>query len=142
MTFSIKRPDPRRAAFAFELGDLTAQIALAAKKAGISRAEMARRLGVTPAFITRKLSGNTNLTLQTITDLLWAIDHKLPAKKVEPISAVHNRPTTARAGRSPPGEHASQHESDDFNFNTGGPGPVTDAASSRASTTVVIDGLA
>lgn len=43
------------------------------QKSGITKAELARRLGKEPAQITRYLSGPGNWTLDTLSDLLFAI---------------------------------------------------------------------
>jgi transcriptional regulator with XRE-family HTH domain len=43
------------------------------KKSGLSQAELARRLGKTPDIICRWLAGPTNWTIDTVSDLLFAI---------------------------------------------------------------------
>ena len=43
----------------------------------ISKADLARRLGKTKAFVTQCLSGEQNLTLRTLADLFGAIGYKL-----------------------------------------------------------------
>lgn len=44
---------------------------------GITRAELARRLGTSQAYITRVLSGNANFTLKTISKLAMALGMEL-----------------------------------------------------------------
>ncbi len=44
------------------------------KKSGLSQADLARRLDKEPAQLCRLLSGPGNLTVETISDLLFAID--------------------------------------------------------------------
>jgi transcriptional regulator with XRE-family HTH domain len=40
---------------------------------GVSRAELARRLGTTPPYVTKVLRGQTNMTLKTISDWCFAL---------------------------------------------------------------------
>jgi transcriptional regulator with XRE-family HTH domain len=42
-------------------------------KDNVSRAELARRVGVKPPYITKVLRGQTNLTLKTISDFFFAL---------------------------------------------------------------------
>ncbi len=46
--------------------DFVEQILAAMKKRGVNRLELAHRLGVVPAYVTRLLSGTANLTIQTM----------------------------------------------------------------------------
>lgn len=41
---------------------------------GITRADLARRIGKTRGFITQILSGKRNMTLRTLSDLAFALD--------------------------------------------------------------------
>ena len=53
----------------------TEQINQALEDRGVTRAEMARRLGVAPSEITMRLRGTRNLTLATISDMLDALGY-------------------------------------------------------------------
>lgn len=44
---------------------------------GISRAELARQLGKTPAFVTKLLSGENNFTLRTLSDIAFAMERSI-----------------------------------------------------------------
>lgn len=44
---------------------------------GVSKAELARRLGVNRAYITQLLDGQANMTLKKIADVLLALDSSL-----------------------------------------------------------------
>jgi DNA-binding phage protein len=48
--------------------------ALATRK--VSRTELAKRLGATKGRVTQLLDGSANMTLRTISDVLWALDFK------------------------------------------------------------------
>ncbi len=49
--------------------DLTEQVVVAMKELGVNRTELAARMGVSKAFITKLLRGNTNITLRTMASL-------------------------------------------------------------------------
>ena len=49
---------------------------LNAEEQGITRAEIARRIGCDRARITRQLNGNSNITLRSIAEIAWAVGKK------------------------------------------------------------------
>lgn len=51
-----------------------------------TRAELARRLSVSPAHITQTLSGQRNMTLRTVAEALYAMGHRLDCQVV-PLAA-------------------------------------------------------
>ncbi len=53
--------------------DVTERLSEALEDAGITRAELARRLGRSPAFVTQVFGGGRNLTLRTIADIATAL---------------------------------------------------------------------
>jgi len=56
--------------------DLTEQICEIMEAQGISRADLARRLGKSRPWVTKVLRGDRNLTLKTITDILWELGYR------------------------------------------------------------------
>lgn len=52
---------------------ITELISIAMEKQGISKADLAQRLGKSRPFITQVLSGEANLTLRTIADMFTAM---------------------------------------------------------------------
>ena len=46
-------------------------------EAGVSRAELARRLGKSRAFVTRLLDGSVNMTIRTISNVLFHLGHRV-----------------------------------------------------------------
>jgi len=52
----------------------TEQVVASMEAQGISRAELAKRLGVSKAFITKLLNGNPNLTIKTMVSLAKTLD--------------------------------------------------------------------
>ena len=61
--------------------DVTEQLAGALEHSGVTRAELARRMGRTPGFVSQVLSGGRNLTLRTIADIAGALSLR-PSLKV------------------------------------------------------------
>ena len=57
--------------------DFTEALYDAMQRQGVTRAELARRLGTSQAYITRVLSGNANFTLKTMTKLAHALGMQL-----------------------------------------------------------------
>ena len=53
--------------------DVTESLAGALEDGGVTRAELARRLGRTPGFVSQLLGGGRNLTLRTIADIAAAL---------------------------------------------------------------------
>jgi len=57
--------------------DFTEALYDAMQRQGVTRAELARRLGTSQAYITRVLSGNANFTLKTMAKLAHALGMQL-----------------------------------------------------------------
>jgi DNA-binding transcriptional regulator YiaG len=52
-------------------------IAAALEDSGMTRAELARKLGTSRAYVTRVLQGSPNLTLRSLADLAWALGSRV-----------------------------------------------------------------
>lgn len=52
----------------------TEAIAALLDEQGVHRSELARRIGKSPAFITKLLRGDNNFTLRTLSDVLFALN--------------------------------------------------------------------
>ncbi len=77
------------------LWDVTEAIARAMDRRGITRAELARRLGTTPANITQLLRGRRNMTLKSLARVAAALG-------VEPeIKLRVRRPASSNSVRPP-----------------------------------------
>lgn len=57
--------------------DFTEQICNLMEKQKITRTELAKRLGVSPPFITKLLNGNPNLTLKTMMNIATVLKSNL-----------------------------------------------------------------
>ncbi len=59
------------------LVDATELLALVMERKNMSRAELARAIGKSKAFVTQVLRGNQNMTLRTLADLFGAMHHEV-----------------------------------------------------------------
>lgn len=85
--------DPQFArGFAVEGLALTAAVRLGElmEQTNTSRAELARRLGKSRAWITQLLSGESNVTLKTLAEVAFALDAEFELQ-TRPISRASNR---------------------------------------------------
>ena len=55
--------------------DLTEQLCEIMEAKGITRADLARQLGKSRAWVTKVLRGDHNVTLKTITDIFWQLGY-------------------------------------------------------------------
>lgn len=58
---------------------------------GISRTELARRLGSTPAYVTKILRGKVNFTLATMVKLARALGSEVHVQLTGPSKAIEKR---------------------------------------------------
>jgi len=70
-------------------------------KEKVSRAELARRLDVSPAYVTKLLSGTQNLTLATLADAFYELGRSLHVTH-GPMSAGHAESPNAVMKLNPP----------------------------------------
>ena len=80
--------------------DVTEQLAGALESSGVTRAELARRMGRTPGFVSQLLGGGRNLTLRTIADIAAALSLR-PSFDLSSKPPAEPR-ASRRAGRGHP----------------------------------------
>jgi transcriptional regulator with XRE-family HTH domain len=79
------------------ISTFTEELHQLAEQGNISRAELARRLGTSPAYITKILRGNVNFTVDTMVRLARAVGgqlhlHMTPQEhEVEPLKAKEKK---------------------------------------------------
>lgn len=82
----MSRPGQDRQALNRELARLPREVTTAItwrmKQLGMNRAELARKMGVSPGRVSQILSGDDNLTLRTLASVCVALDARLDAKLV------------------------------------------------------------
>jgi len=66
----------------------------------VSRAELAKRLSKSKGYITQLLDGRTNMTVRTISDVLWALDCSAQVSARPLAAASSEGGITERAKRS------------------------------------------
>lgn len=54
--------------------EVTEAIATLLEEQNVSRSELARRIGKSPAFVSKLLRGDNNFTLRTLSDVFFAVD--------------------------------------------------------------------
>jgi transcriptional regulator with XRE-family HTH domain len=100
---------PPRAAVAARGRRFTAEILAVMEQRGISRSELARRLGASPAYVTKILRGDANFTLASLAKLAAALGAELEiGLRVGPERGREGRAATTRpAGSRPAGGRAA-----------------------------------
>lgn len=82
--------DEERRLFAQDAAMLAAAgaIDLAMEKAGITRSELARRLGRTAGFVSQVLSGSRNMTVRTLADFAYALGLQVRNIELAPVGEM------------------------------------------------------
>ncbi len=94
-----REPDNRRKLYLQLIGTIESQLREAYAKRhemdGLTQAEIARRLDINKSVVNRRLNGRTNLTVESLADMLWALKHCIHVDIYDPDDEdnVSNRPT-------------------------------------------------
>ncbi len=78
----------RRYAEARAISLLTRSIQDAIQEAGLSRAEVARVLGMKPTYVSRVLNGYSNMTMRTLGALFWACGLQVTRLQTDVLGTV------------------------------------------------------
>lgn len=93
------RIEPRRRKFVRLIGriqdELQRVFAEEQEENGLTKADLARRLGRDKGFITRKLTGTGNMTLETLADLAWALNREIDFRLSKPEELLGYLPNEA-----------------------------------------------
>jgi transcriptional regulator with XRE-family HTH domain len=81
--------------------DVTEALSAAIEESGLTRSELARRLGKTKGFVSQLLAGGRNLTLRTVADIADAIGVSLAIAVKRPPSAATKQAQRVRSLRLP-----------------------------------------
>jgi transcriptional regulator with XRE-family HTH domain len=76
--------------------EVTELISKLMERQNVSKSELARRLGKSKAYVTQLLGGRTNMTLRTISDVLFVLDSSLRVRE-ESLARVASGRTTRAA---------------------------------------------
>ena len=71
--------------------EFTEDVVREMERQGITRTELAQRLGATPAYVTKILRGKVNFTLATMVRLARALDAELQVQLAGPTLATAKR---------------------------------------------------
>jgi len=80
---------------AFEATELISSLM---EQQGIKKAELARRIGKSKAFVTQLLGGSRNMTIHTFADLAFALGYRV---QLSTVPANRARTATARRPQAP-----------------------------------------
>lgn len=69
--------------------DFTEEISRLMESGNVTRSELARRLGTSPAYITKILRGNANFTLATMVRLALALERRFQWNSAKPARREH-----------------------------------------------------
>ena len=81
----------------FEVAEQTCKLV---ESQGVTRSELAQRLEVTPAYITKLLNGNPNLTIKSLLRLSDALGHTLDIRFAPKLEVAQSTTTSYAAGLS------------------------------------------
>lgn len=76
--------------------EFTEDVFLLMEKQGVSKAELARRLGTSRAYVTKLLGGDANFTLQTMTRVAMALGAAVHVHVAPQTATVRWRESSAR----------------------------------------------
>lgn len=107
-----RTPSGRRSVYLNLAGSIESQLRQAYAKRNEQGKEtqstIAKKLGINRSAVNRRLSGRTNMTIETIADMLWAIGHGIKVEIFDPEDKQSNEHivTTqvfeSEMGRRPP----------------------------------------
>lgn len=96
--FFRRLTDPKRRSYARFLGDVYSALNRAfieeAERQRLSKAQLAERLGVDRAVVTRRLGGHGNMTLESLHNLAWAMDRRIEVS-LPPLQGVERHSNAA-----------------------------------------------
>jgi transcriptional regulator with XRE-family HTH domain len=82
--------------------EVTEAMALALRSSGMTKTELAARLGKSKGFVSQILGGGKNLTLRTLADVAGALGCKvqveLNPEKAHPVTYIHSRASDRKRG--------------------------------------------
>jgi len=95
--------------------DVAEAVVEAMQARGITKAELARRCGITRSALTQRLSGRKTMTLRTVAEMMHFLDYRLDVKGVDKlaptqtVAAVKSVQPWAPESLNPPQSDRGQH---------------------------------
>jgi hypothetical protein len=93
-SFRTEKVSPRRAAFLALAGDVESQLRDAYDERhrahGVTQASIAKVLGVNRSAINHRLRGLTNMTIETLADMIWALGYAIKIVIYDPRKTSEN----------------------------------------------------
>lgn len=72
----------------------------------LNQSSLANKLGVNRSAVHHRLTGQTNMTIETIADMIWGLDHDIDLKIFDPAELTKNHRAPEPIAPSPSREHA------------------------------------
>lgn len=63
----------------------------------LNQSSLAEKLGINRSAVHHRLAGRTNMTIETIADMVWGLDHDIELKIFDPAESVTNNTTRSSA---------------------------------------------
>ena len=63
----------------------------------LNQSSLAQRLGVNRSAVHHRLTGETNMTIETIADMIWGLDHDIELKIFDPQDSTKNHSIESHA---------------------------------------------
>jgi DNA-binding phage protein len=109
MPSSRRTTDPRRLAFLNLAAQIETQLRDAFERqhenGKVSQSDLSKKLGVNRSAIHRRLMGQANMTIETIADMVWALDLAINVSIYDPASEPADNslaPSMVNIGSSAP----------------------------------------
>ncbi|MCW2227221.1 helix-turn-helix domain-containing protein [Bradyrhizobium elkanii] len=67
------------------------------EKGAINQSTLADKLGIDRSAVHRRLTGRANMTIETIADMIWGLEHDVDLKIFDPAETATNHSVAARA---------------------------------------------
>jgi predicted XRE-type DNA-binding protein len=71
-------------------GQLRQAYAKCHEERGVTQSQIAEKVGIDRSAVHRRLSGRSNMTIETIADMVWALGHCMQVRIFDPSDASSN----------------------------------------------------
>ncbi|RZN07995.1 hypothetical protein CWO91_24620 [Bradyrhizobium genosp. SA-3] len=66
----------------------------------LNQSSLANKLGINRSAVHHRLTGRTNMTIETIADMVWGLDHDIELKIIDPSESERNHRVAAQISLS------------------------------------------
>ena len=91
----LSKPDSRHKAFLSLASQVEGQLRAAYERrfdeGSENQVTLGRKLGVTRSAVNKRLNGRINMTMETISDMAWALGHRIAIRIYDPQETTSNQ---------------------------------------------------